>query len=106
MNEKFKKKFEEKILIDKIKKIHKKIRILDANMGFLCNYCKAYSHLDGVYYFVPFTFQLRKDVENIDKAMCTLFDEQNLLEKKDCLLDNIEPINLPDFYLSKEDFED
>lgn len=76
-----------------IKKIYKKIGELNNAMGFLYNYCKAYAHLEGVEYFVPYTKQLRNLIEEIAKDLYEALNEEVEELKNDCFLDKIKPLN-------------
>ena len=96
MDERFKERIKKQELNQKIIPIYNKILELDAGMGFLYNYCKAYSHLEGVEYFVPFTMQLRKILKKICLDMYEIIDhktEDKEVEKRvKNFLDNIKPI--------------
>lgn len=104
MKDKLQKKLEQKMLYDKLQHIYKELCDIEANMGFLYNYCKAYSHLDGVYYFVPFTTQLRKSIMNITKEFYELLGNEEKDLKPDYFLDNIKPLNKMDYQVLDEDF--
>lgn len=73
------KRFEERNEYLQIKKnlvkVYKKISQLSDAMGFLYNYCKAYSHLEGVSYFTPYTKQLRDNIEDIADDLYKMIDE-------------------------------
>ena len=92
MEDKLKEKLKQKDLENKLKLIYKKICTLNINIGFLHNYCKAYSDKDGIYYFTPFTEYLEESLIEIGREFYNIFGYEKV-KVKDEFLKNITPLN-------------
>lgn len=96
MDKKFEDRNEYLQLKENLANVYDKVCELSDAMGFLYNYCKAYAHLEGVAYFVPYTTQLRDKIEDIAKDLFELSKNQTKSYKKDVFLDSIKPLNQND----------
>lgn len=96
MDKRFEERNEYIQLKEKASVVYGKVCELADSMGFLYNYCKAYAHLEGVEYFVPYTKQLRDQIEEIAEDLFKISKEEKKKFKRDVFLDNIKPLNQSD----------
>ena len=96
MNEKFKFKLEERLLYDKLINIRVRVQDVYKQMGFLNNYCKAYSFQDGICYFAPFVEFLTENAEKIADDLASISVDS--CKKKPQLWDGLKPIDFSEDY--------